>query len=51
MIEVIEGCGEWFVRVISGGHHTVSSYRLRIELFAHAERHRRRLGVVKGDTL
>lgn len=48
-IEVVEGCGEWFVRVIGGGEETICQFDLESFALAYAEgqRLRLKLGAIK----
>ncbi|WP_246696425.1 hypothetical protein [Mesorhizobium sp. SARCC-RB16n] len=42
-IEVVEGCGEWFVRVIGDGQETTCQFELESFALAYAEGQRLRL--------
>lgn len=42
-IEVVEACGEWFVRVINDGQETTSQFDLESLALAYAEGQRLRL--------
>lgn len=42
-IEVVEACGEWFVRVINNGRETTSQFDLESFALAYAEGQRLRL--------
>ena len=42
-IEVVEACGEWFVRVTNGGQETTSQFDLESLALAYAEGQRLRL--------
>ncbi|AZO57818.1 hypothetical protein EJ077_25465 [Mesorhizobium sp. M8A.F.Ca.ET.057.01.1.1] len=48
-LEVVEGCGEWFVRVIGGGEETICQFDLESFALAYAEgqRLRLKLGAIK----
>jgi hypothetical protein len=44
-VEVVEACGEWFVRVVEGGKATTTSFELEAFALAFAEGQRIRLGL------
>ncbi|WP_192385813.1 hypothetical protein [Mesorhizobium silamurunense] len=46
-IEVIETCGEWFVRVIEDGGEATTSFELETFAMVYAEGQRLRLGLEK----
>ena len=44
-IEVVEACGEWFVRVVEDGKATTASFELEAFALTFAEGQRMRLGL------
>ena len=50
-VEVIEACGEWFVRVVDGDEELTRSFELDSFALAYAEGQRRRLGLPVSDRL
>ena len=44
-VEVVEACGEWFVRVVEGGTATTTSFELEAFALTFAEGQRIRLGL------
>ena len=46
-VEVIEACGEWFVRVVEDGKATTTSFELEAFALTFAEGQRMRLGLEK----
>ena len=46
-IEVVEACGEWFVRVVEEDQELTRSFELESFAIAFAEGQRRRLGLAK----
>ncbi|MGX5847090.1 hypothetical protein ACWGTO_08435 [Mesorhizobium sp. PL10] len=44
-IEVVEACGEWFVRVVEDGKATTTSFELKAFALTFAEGQRMRLGL------
>ena len=44
-VEVVEACGEWFVRVVEQGNETTRSFELESFAMAFAEGQRIRLGL------
>ena len=44
-VEVIEACGEWFVRVVDGDEELTRSFEIESFALAFAEGQRRRLGL------
>ncbi|TRC81656.1 hypothetical protein FJV80_22065 [Mesorhizobium sp. WSM4310] len=50
-IEVIEACGEWFVRVVDGDEELTRVFELESFALAYAEGQRRRLGLADFDRL
>jgi hypothetical protein len=46
-VEVVEACGEWFVRVIENGHADTRSFELESYALAFAEGQRLRLHLDK----
>lgn len=44
-VELVEGAGEWFVRVVEGSHVTTRSFDSESEAAAFAENQRARLGL------
>ena len=44
-IELVEACGEWFVRVIENGHASTTTFELETFAMAFAEGQRIRLGL------
>lgn len=45
-VEVVEACGEWFVRVVEEDQELTGSFDLESHALAFAERQRMRLGLV-----
>ena len=50
-VEVIEVCGEWFVRVVDGDEELTRSFQLEPFALAYAEGQRIRLGLTDFDRL
>ena len=50
-VEVLEVCGEWFVRVVDGDEELTRSFELESFALAFAEGQRRRLGLADFDRL
>lgn len=50
-VEVIEACGEWFVRVVDGDEELTRSFELESFALAYVEGQRRRLGLADFDRL
>lgn len=50
-VEVLEACGEWFVRVVDGDEELTRSFELESFALAYAEGQRRRLGLADFDRL
>ncbi|MCH4561162.1 MULTISPECIES: hypothetical protein [Mesorhizobium] len=50
-VELMEACGEWFVRVVDGDEETTRAFELESFALAYAEGQRRRLGLVDFDRL
>jgi len=50
-VEVLEACGEWFVRVVDGDEEITRSFELESLALAFAEGQRRRLGLADFDRL
>jgi hypothetical protein len=46
-VEVVEACGEWFVRVVDGDEELTRSFELESFALAFAEGQRRRLGLAE----
>jgi hypothetical protein len=46
-VEVVEACGEWFVRVVDGDEELTRSFELESFALAFEEGQRRRLGLDK----
>lgn len=46
-VEVVEACGEWFVRVVDGYEELTRSFELESFALAYAEGQRRRLGLAE----
>ena len=44
-VEVVEACGEWFVRVVDGDEELTRSFELESFALAYAEGQRLRLGL------
>ena len=44
-VEVVEACGEWFVRVIDGNHKIIRSFEIEQVALTFAEGQRIRLGL------
>jgi hypothetical protein len=44
-VEVVEACGEWFVRVVEYGKETITSFELETFAIAFADGQRIRLGL------
>jgi hypothetical protein len=44
-VEVVEACGEWFVRVVEDGNATTTSFELEVFALTFAEGQRIRLGL------
>jgi hypothetical protein len=44
-VEVVEACGEWFVRVVEQGNETTTSFELETFAMAFADGQRIRLGL------
>jgi len=50
-VEVMEACGEWFVRVVDGDEELTRSFELESFALAFAEGQRIRLGLADFDRL
>ncbi|WP_246135784.1 hypothetical protein [Mesorhizobium intechi] len=50
-VEVIEACGEWFVRVVDGDEELTRAFELESFALTYAEGQRRRLGLADFDRL
>ena len=50
-VEVMEACGEWFVRVVDGDEELTRSFELESFALAFAEGQRLRLGLADFDRL
>jgi hypothetical protein len=50
-VEVVEACGEWFVRVVDGDEELTRAFELESFALAYAERQRKRLGLADFDRL
>ncbi|AID32180.1 hypothetical protein ACVILI_005998 [Mesorhizobium sp. USDA 4775] len=50
-VEVIEACGEWFVRVVDGDEELTRAFEQESFALAYAEGQRRRLGLADFDRL
>ncbi|SDA91602.1 hypothetical protein [Mesorhizobium qingshengii] len=50
-VEVLEACGEWFVRVVDGDEELTRSFELESFALAFAEGQRIRLGLADFDRL
>ncbi|BAB54872.1 hypothetical protein [Mesorhizobium japonicum] len=48
-VEVLEACGEWFVRVVDGDEELTRTFVLESFALAYAEGQRRRLGLADFD--
>ena len=46
-VEVVEACGEWFVRVVDGDEELTRSFELESFALAYAEGQRLRLGLAE----
>jgi hypothetical protein len=44
-VELTEGCGEWFVRIVQNGQEQVASFEVEAYALAYAEGQRIRLGL------
>jgi len=49
-VEIVEACGEWFVRVVLDGTETVVSFELESFARAYADGQRIRLGLERPQT-
>lgn len=49
-VEIVEACGEWFVRVVLYGAETVVSFELESFARAYADGQRIRLGLARSET-
>ncbi|PBB24017.1 MULTISPECIES: hypothetical protein [unclassified Mesorhizobium] len=50
-VEMIQVCGEWFVRVVNGDEEIIRSFELEAFALAYAEGQRIRLGLAYFDQL